>query len=387
MKYHKNIYLILVFNFLSLLHFYSIILVLLLLSKNYSLTTIGLFFGIYQVTKLVLEIPTGIISDRVGRKLSTIISQTTLILFLLLLLQDNNIYVLVACAILYGVSTAFSSGSIDCLFVETINETCPNDMQKLNSIDSFICTTSFALAFLIGGYLGSIDYKLAIFATIIVQIVTLIILVYIKESKRNIIHKSHYSQFVATLKFIYKDDSIMYWMTLPAIVAVILIPFEDFYPAFLSEYGISESYIGVIISINVIISAVVGLISYRIANIIGTDFTVRKLIYGIPIGFILMYFFRDYVLFTIIVYSFILSISTVNIITRYSIIQNRIIDEYRGTVTSIRGLILAIIAMFIAPLTGYLSDNYGYSFAFLICSLITLVLIIVNNLKFKSVRF
>ena len=83
MEYKRNIYLFLVFDFLTNLSPLSFIYALFLKQQNMSLTQIGFIISAYQISKLIFEIPSGVFSDKYGRKTCAYIGQVSLIAFLI----------------------------------------------------------------------------------------------------------------------------------------------------------------------------------------------------------------------------------------------------------------------------------------------------------------
>lgn len=81
MTYKRNIYLYLIFDFLTTLSPLTFIYALFLGAREMSLVQIGLIVSVYQISKLIFEIPSGYYSDRFGRKKCGIIGQITFILF------------------------------------------------------------------------------------------------------------------------------------------------------------------------------------------------------------------------------------------------------------------------------------------------------------------
>lgn len=59
MEYKRNIYLFLIFDFLTNLSPLSFIYALFLKQQNISLTQIGFIISAYQISKLIFEIPSG----------------------------------------------------------------------------------------------------------------------------------------------------------------------------------------------------------------------------------------------------------------------------------------------------------------------------------------
>jgi len=91
---------------------------LVLLEKGSSLQTLPLLLAIYSLTVLCLELPSGIFADMYGRKAVFLLSCCFQIISFSLLIAASNIIWLIFAVIFFGLGRAFSSGSLDALFID-----------------------------------------------------------------------------------------------------------------------------------------------------------------------------------------------------------------------------------------------------------------------------
>ncbi len=93
------------------------------ITKSYALA-LGVF-SIATITQSLSEIPTGIISDRVGRRVSMIISAFLILLSFLIFAVAGNYqssFLLVIGGLLWGISDSFMSGTDEALIFDTMTE-------------------------------------------------------------------------------------------------------------------------------------------------------------------------------------------------------------------------------------------------------------------------
>ena len=91
---------------------------LVLLEKGSNLQTLPLLLAIYAITVLCFELPSGICADIYGRKAVFLVSCIMqFISFSLLIAADNMIW-LVFAIVFFGLGRAFSSGTLDALFID-----------------------------------------------------------------------------------------------------------------------------------------------------------------------------------------------------------------------------------------------------------------------------
>lgn len=100
---------------------YIPVLVILLLDRGLSLTTVAALGVAYSVTVMVLELPTGGLADVIGRRPMIAASAAASLASLLLLGLTESIVLLVASSILRGVGRALGSGPAEAWYVDTAN--------------------------------------------------------------------------------------------------------------------------------------------------------------------------------------------------------------------------------------------------------------------------
>lgn len=95
------------------------VLSLLFISKGASLSNISMIMGVYSLTVVLFELPTGIMADMLGRKKIYCLSLIISLLGFSVILIGNGMIFLCTGIILYGSSRALSSGSFDALFINS----------------------------------------------------------------------------------------------------------------------------------------------------------------------------------------------------------------------------------------------------------------------------
>ena len=183
MEYKRNIYLFLVFDFLTNLSPLSFIYALFLKQQNMSLTQIGFIISVYQISKLIFEVPSGVFSDKYGRKTCAYIGQVSLIVFLIstLITRSYNSFLLIS--IIRGISFAFLSGTADCIFSESILKCFPDKMDYYMGIDKILFYCSIGLSSIIGGFLARYSYATVFYFDIAIQIICFIFIFIFKETR------------------------------------------------------------------------------------------------------------------------------------------------------------------------------------------------------------
>ena len=100
------------------------VLSLLMLSKGAGIETLGLITGIYSMVIVVLEFPSGVLSDLVGQKKVYLFALIFSIIGYAIVLLTNSALWLIVGFSFYGASRAFSSGSVEALFISEYMRKC-----------------------------------------------------------------------------------------------------------------------------------------------------------------------------------------------------------------------------------------------------------------------
>jgi MFS family permease len=223
-----------IYSLITLLNSYSHgiiipVLSLILLSKGLSLSKLSLVLGLYALTVVVLELPTGIAADVLGRKNIFCLSLIVSILSFGTILFGQGILLLCIGMMFYGLSRALSSGSFDALFIDWYIGIFGKDkIHKITTRLSVLDALGLSLGAITGGFLPIISkkllpqigiYNLNLIIKILLTLVTILIS-YIFISETAISKKTERTSFI---KHIHNSSTfILENKTLPYIFISIL---------------------------------------------------------------------------------------------------------------------------------------------------------------------
>lgn len=384
MSYKRNIYLFLIFDFLTTLSPLTFIYALFLGTRHMSLVQIGLIVSVYQISKLIFEIPSGYYSDRFGRKKCGIIGQITFIFFLIFTVITHSYILFLFSACVRGISYAFLSGTADCLFSESILKECPDEMDRLMGIDKVLFYASYALSSIIGGFLAKYSYEAVFYFNIVIQIVSLVCMFLFKETISTQTSRQERSKVSNSLKAMFKDKKVVYLLLLPALLSICFLPYEDYYSSLVKGYGVDESLIGIMTSCVMISSVLFGMIAFKVNKKWGYDFSVKKLPVIILILFLMMSIVQDKIFVAWIIYILSSGFFSISNISYNSCLQKNIESTSRGTMLSLRSLLMAVIGMIISPVVGYGAETIGFSMTYILCAIVGLILLIASLFFFTK---
>ncbi|OHD22371.1 MAG: hypothetical protein A2Y38_22090 [Spirochaetes bacterium GWB1_59_5] len=127
---------------------------LLRLSKGLSLAELGFSAAITAGVVVALELPTGVLADRIGRKRCYLAALAFQVAAYASLLFASGFVAVSAALALYGVSRALSSGSLEALLIDQYIETKGDEtLHRLMSTINAADTIGLALGSIAGGFI------------------------------------------------------------------------------------------------------------------------------------------------------------------------------------------------------------------------------------------
>ena len=132
--------------------------VLLALSRGLSLTEIGLIFAIQGLVVLALELPTGGLSDSLGRRPILILASLVGLCSLGLLYAADSVAMFVGSMVLQGIFRALDSGPLEAWYVDATLAADPYaEIEKGLSAGSVVLSVAIAVGALASGALVALD--------------------------------------------------------------------------------------------------------------------------------------------------------------------------------------------------------------------------------------
>ena len=131
--------------------------VLLVQARGLDLFQIGIFLGIYSLTIVLLEIPTGGLADAVGRKRVTVLALLFTLASLVVFLFAFSFAFFLLYALLAGAGRALMSGALLAWFIDSLHETAPDaDIQPPLAVAGTVELVALGLGTLLGGFLPTL---------------------------------------------------------------------------------------------------------------------------------------------------------------------------------------------------------------------------------------
>lgn len=139
-------------------------------------------FSITMISSALFEVPTGVFSDRIGRKMTVICGALAAVAYALLYASATSYPILILGAIAEGLSRAFYSGNNDALVYDSVAA-----RGRVSSYASVLGRTSamfqaaLAVSSLFGGFVADWSFRLVMWVSVLPQILCLFLAFRLEE--------------------------------------------------------------------------------------------------------------------------------------------------------------------------------------------------------------
>lgn len=333
---------------------------------------------------LILEIPTGKLSDKYGYKLSIIIGSLFGFADMIVFINAYSFQAFCLSIIFASICVSLLSGSMNSLLYESLK--IGGDEDKFEAVlgkQNLYATTAAIIASLTGGYIGdkyglSINYYLSAVSFFICIIISLSLTepkthLSIEESSENFKLKD-------IINFFNENTEVKILVFYNIIFGSLIVYIEEYYQIYLNEINVPVSLFGIILVFILSMEGLSRLSAYKIKEYINL-----KLLFSISITLSSMllimtsYFKNYYSIGFIIVIFFLYGITEPLILGKL----HHNIKSDRATIESFMSFGLRGLSVIIGLIFGYVSTNYSIFSGFLLLGVIMLAYSILYILRLE----
>lgn len=332
-------------------------------------------FSIEMISSALFEVPTGIFSDKIGRKKTVAIGALCGVAYLTLYTLATNYIMLFAGAVIAGLARSFFSGNNDALLHDTLLQLNKNDsyagmLGKVRSMEQ----RALGISAVLGGLIATQSLRATFGISILSQVICLILSLKLIEPK---VHTKESGNIYSHLKLALKEffaNKKLRLLTLASSTTYALTEssfqfrsafYQMLWPVWaiglaqaLSNLGASVSfhYSGKILKkLGTIRALVAGNVYGRLVNIIGTAF---------PTVFSPLLMSSTSVIYGVLT------------VAKESLLQKEYKQEQRATMGSLNSLAGSVLFAIVSILLGTIADALNPAKALLIMQFFTATTII-----------
>ncbi len=378
---HKNIKILTWFNFLSDFKLYAPIAVIYFTKVTGSYALGMSIFSIAMISSAILEIPTGIFSDYIGRKKTIILGSIASIVCVVLYAVGGSYWMLVFGALFEGLSRSFYSGNNDALLHDTLS-----DMGKRHEYHIYFGKTSSMFQFagvasaVLGGFIATWSFPLLMWLSILPQVAGLFLGFGIIEPQKRGSSGNIYSHLSESIKYFLKNKKLRV-LSLSSIVG---------YSTGEAAYQFQAAFFNTLwplwaVGLARTISSIAAASSFYFAGKVIHKFKeIPLLIFGNLFG----RFLNLSALFFVSIVSPILMASTsllfgIVTVARENLLQKEFTEDQRATMGSLNSFATSIFFAIFSLAIGFFADKIGGVRALIMINIVQFIPIFLY-LKLKS---
>lgn len=383
MQVHQNIKILKWFNFFSEFKLYAPISIIYFSQVTGSFALGMSIFSIAMVSSAFFEIPTGIFSDRIGRRKTVIWGAIAAVLCGVFYAIGQSFYVLAIGAVFEGLSRSFYSGNNEALLHDTLAESQgENQYSEFLGKVSTMLQIAAGLAAVLGGILATWSFSLIMWLSIFPQLVCLILAFKIIEPK---VYTNGSGNIFLHLKEAYREFVHNRKLRLLSISSIIGYGFGDasykFVPAFYNTLWPVWA-IGIVGTL----SSITGALSFHFSGKLIHKFGAIKMLFTDYISNRVANIFAS--AFPTLLSPLLMSSTAIFLgvatVAKSTLMQKEFSNEQRATMGSLNSLAGSILFGLISFLLGFIADLLSPAKAILLLQTVLLVNFVIYWKLFKQ---
>jgi len=357
----------------ALVHFgfFTPIIQIFFLDNNLTITKIAFLGVVWSLVRIILEVPSGILADKWGRKKVYAISSLFAIFQVVMLIYASNYWHFFVASILSAVSYSFLSGTDTALFYDTLKQLKrEDDFEKLWARQNLFQQIPLVIAFVSSGFLYKFSPLLPFQLSILFLIASLVVVLTFKEPKyhKPIEEVNVFTHFTQSMKFIFENN---FLKTILIFTVVFCIGSDLSYgygQIYLKQLALPVVLFGIAYTFKSLLCTLFANIAPLIRKRINYQGIFALQIILITALFYIMILTNNY-LIGAICFVLIAIPHGMFVIAKESYVNRHTKSHHRATVNSMFSFAVAFAILILEPGVGYLADLYTMKFPFLIIAI------------------
>ena len=384
--FERNIKLNYIISSLMLGRFFIPVLALFYIASQVTLEQFTIIMAVFAFSTLILEIPTGVIADLLGKKKTLLISRAMYVIEIILVAFFNGFWIFLIAKIISGIGVSFSSGTNSALLYDSLKRLGrENEHKKISGLANSVSKVSMAVIFIIGAYLFSLNYKLPALASLPLITLGFVLTFFLKEpypSKKKVNFKNSLNHLKNGLTF-FKNNYYLKYLALftfliGSTISIMLSLSSIYFEAIL----IPISLIGIVSFVMNLVSAYSSKRAHNLEERIGEKRSIYITTILIFTSVFLMSFIIPYIgLLFFLVIAFVQGFYEV-IIGDY--VNRHVESSHRATMLSINNMFDNIGITLLFPLIGYFNKVYSLKISLFSFSIFILICCLLLIFYYKS---
>lgn len=329
-------------------------------ANGVSLKEFFILQSIFSIATLLLEVPSGYLSDRWGRKKTLVTASLFTLMAVALYSSGTNFWWFLAAELLYAVKVSFNSGTMDALLYDTLSEEGRTDHSRSSTRKLLVAQFSAEVcAAVIGGLIAVWSLRAAVAATLPFALAAFVLAVCIREPQRKRMQDPHHWESIKTVcrDTLVRSPALRGVIGVYGIIATMTLCLVWFGQPYQEQAGLPLALFGIAHAVFLLGTVLGARVTERlekrwddrkillgIAALIAASYAGLSMWLGLP-GLVFLFFGRA-------------AFGALHPVTT-DIINHLTSSDKRATVLSIQSLTMRLLFAIVAPVIGYVSDAFS----------------------------
>jgi MFS family permease len=370
-----------IFIFLSRLDLTQGIWMIYLAVKGMTLTQLGLLEGIFHLVSFTMEVPTGVVADLWGRRISRIMGRGFAMVSMIVLMFSNSFFMFAIAFAILAISFNLESGAGEALIYDSLKEIdLEAEYIKVNGKNEMFMQIASVVALLLGGYLASKNYLYAFgFSAILAAIAMGQAFSFVEpsieiENKENKNQNIFFSQIKDSFSVIRNNKKVGFLIIFINIIALSVTSLFYYLQNYWKIGGYSEFQIAIFLSISSLLAGFMATKVYKLEALIKE----KGIIAYMPFIIVSAMWGITLTNFAPIFYIVIGVTESIVFVATSDYINKLIPSENRATILSFQSMVFSLLMICVFPIIGKIGDSLSLNFAFKIMATLGTLLALMN---------
>ncbi|MFC1616234.1 MFS transporter [Patescibacteria group bacterium] len=360
--------------------------VIFMLFIKLSLSEVSIVISMWLILSSIGQIPSGIFADRYGYKRSLIIGSIFFLCGTILFAFAQNFYWFLAGYSLMGFGSAMKQGADQALLYEGLKSDGKSKLYKkvAGKLDLY-GNIFLVITAILGSLMYSVNERLPFYAEILLVIISIIIVITLREPKKESKHFPVLTQIKSSMKQAFDTPNFSKIFIFSALIGSISITAFQYFQPLYKSIGIDEVYFGLIASGAFILRGLGAWSAEKVGNMFNIDkyMVLHASIFGLFLILLQKTTALYFVLPIIAIFYFLRGLYAPTVSTY---INDKVDSSKRATMLSVNSQLLTVISSISLLFAGYIADKYDLSTTFFVISVTSLVFLILYVLSLRKVK-
>ena len=327
--------------------------------------------SLYAISVVLLEVPTGVVADKVGRKQSLALGSIFVIFGFIAYFLGYNFWQFFGAEFLLAVGTGFMSGADSAFVFDSLKQ----DKKESNFKRVWGSAKSWgyfaaAITSILGGFIATYSLRLTWLPTIFGMVILFFVTLSFTEPKhyKKVAQTQSYLQHTwESIKESFTNKNLLFLLLFYSILTLFARVSLWFYQPYMNESGLPLVYFGIVWASFKIFAIGGSKSANRLEGWLGERGSLWFMIIAMFLSLIFMsYWFAIFGMAFIFLQQFVRGFSP-PVLQDYT--HKHLSSEKRATLLSVQSMVANLLFAVLAPVYGFLADKFSLSTALLIAGI------------------